>query len=164
VRIGAERLLERALAAVTAAALALMMVLTFVEVVARYFLATPLSGAEEVKSFLLGITIFSALPLVTWQQRHIAVRSLAALLKGRAVVIQRRIVAAGTALGLAFVAFLLAGQARAMASDGTLTTYLDLPEAPFAVLFAALAALAAVLAVVLLVRGGDLAAPNAGPE
>ncbi len=156
--------LERALAAAAGAALALMMAITFVEVVARYFLGAPLSGAEEIKSFLLGITIFAAIPVVTWRQRHIAVRSLAALLKGRALATQRRIVAAGATLGLAFVAYLLAGQARIMAADGTLTTYLDLPEAPLVAVFAALAALAALLAAMLLVRGGGTAAPGAGPE
>ncbi len=160
-------LVETVLATVAGLSLFLMMALTFVEVVARYFLGTPLAGAEEVKSFLLGITIFSALPLVTWQQRHIAVRSLAALLKGRALSVQRLVVLAGAALGLAFVSYLLVDQTRAMAADGTLTTYLDLPEAPIVAVFAGLAAFAALVAAVLLVRGDSAAgadAPGAGPE
>jgi TRAP-type transport system small permease protein len=162
-------LVERVLAGLAATSLFLMMALTFVEVVARYFLAAPISGSEEVKSFLLGITIFSALPLVTWQQRHIAVRSLAAFLKGRALSAQRAIVLAGATAGLAFVAYLLADQAHAMYLDGTLTTYLDLPEAPIVALFALLAVLASLIALVLLLRGApggqDAAgAAGAGPE
>jgi TRAP-type transport system small permease protein len=159
-------LVDRVLAAVAAASLFLMMALTFVEVVARYFLGTPLSGAEEIKSFLLGITIFSALPLVTWQQRHIAVRSLAALLKGRALSVQRVVVLAGAVAGLSFISYLLADQTRAMAADGTLTAYLDLPEAPIVAVFAALAAFAAFLAATLLFGGGGAAGGHeaAGPE
>ena len=157
-------LVETVLAAIAALSLFAMMALTFIEVVARYFLDAPLAGAEEVKAFLLGITIFAALPIVTWQQRHIAVRSLAALLRGRARAVQRLVVLAGAVAGFSFVAYLLADQTRAMAADGTLTTYLDLPEAPVVAVFAALASLAALVAAVLLLQGGETGAPDVGPH
>lgn len=160
-------LVETVLAAIAAVSLFTMMALTFVEVVARYFLGAPLAGAEEVKAFLLGITIFSALPLVTWQQRHIAVRSLAGLLRGRARAAQRLVVLSGAVAGFSFVAYLLADQTRAMAEDGTLSTYLNLPEAPVVAVFAALATVAALVAAALLVKRGETAGagpPGAGPE
>jgi TRAP-type transport system small permease protein len=157
-------LLRRLCAPVAALALFLMMALTIAEVVGRYFLALPVTGAEEVKAFLLGFTVFTALPLVTAAERHIAVRSLANLLKGGAASVQRIVVRAGTAFGLAFIAALLYGQARALAAEGTLTDFLDLPLAPAIYVFAALAAAAALAALALLAKRPDETRGTAGPE
>ena len=54
-----------------------MMALTFINVVARYFFNRPIAGGEEIQAFLLGFIIFGGIPLVTYHQRHIAVRSFA---------------------------------------------------------------------------------------
>ena len=78
---------------------------------------------------------------------------------------QRVVVLAGAVAGLSFVTYLLVDQARSMAEDGTLSTYLDLPEAPVVAVFAALASLAALVAAVLLLRGAPEAHGGAaGPE
>lgn len=156
----------RILAPVAALCLFVMMALTIVEVVSRYFLNAPITGVEEVKAFLLGFTIFTALPLVTRAQRHIAVRSLAELLRGRALAAQRLLVAGGTTAGLGFVTFLLADQAWSLAEAGTLTSFLDLKIAPAVYLFAAFAAVAALVALAQLhLRSGGARAPAepAGP-
>lgn len=156
---------ERGLAPVAAVCLFAMMALTFIEVVWRYFLNTPVTGGEEIQSFLLGFTVFAALPLVTGRERHIAVRALASLLKGRAALVQRALVHAGTALGLAFLGFLLFDQAQSLREGGTLTNFLDLPVAPAAYVFAVLAGIAAVMAIdrlVALLRGER--APAAPPD
>jgi TRAP-type C4-dicarboxylate transport system permease small subunit len=162
-----RRRVERLLAPVAATCIFLMMALTFVEVVWRYFLGSPITGGEEIKSFLLGFTIFTALPLVTLRQRHIAVRSLAAMLRGRAAMVQRALVLIGAVAGFACIGLLLLDQALAMSEEGTLTNYLDLPEAPAVYLLAALAGVAALMAldrlVVFLGDGGDEPAPHA-PE
>jgi TRAP-type transport system small permease protein len=161
---------ERFLAPIATACLFLMMAGTFVEVIARYFLAMPLTGVEEVKSFLLGFTVFTALPLVTRQERHIAVRSLANLLRGRVRFIQRSVVQVGTMLGLGFLAYLLWDQAGSLARDDTLTNFLDLPVSPSVYIFSGLAAGAAIMALerlVLLFGAGDTetdGADTAGPE
>jgi TRAP-type transport system small permease protein len=162
-------LVERVFAPVAATCLAALMALTFIEVVWRYFLNSPLTGVEEIKSFLLGFTIFAALPLVTYRQRHIAVRSLAALLRGAARIAQQGLVLAGTTAGFAFVTYVLIDQARALAEDGTLTSYLDLEMAPFVYCFAAFTAVAALVALSAFARfcaGGhrDADAQAAGPE
>jgi TRAP-type transport system small permease protein len=139
-----------------------MMALTFIGVVARYFLDMPIPGAEEMQSFLLGFTVFSAIPLVTHRQRHIAVRAFAALLKGRALFVQRVFVLAMTGLGFAFMGYLVLLQAIELQDEGTLSTYLNIPEAPFAYVFAALLGFAALVAFALLVRllrGHELAEP-----
>ena len=157
---------------VAALCLFAMMALTFASVVARYFLNMPIPGDSEMQSFLLGFIIFSALPLVTEMQRHIAVRSFAALLKGRALFLQRAFVLAMTGLGLGFMGYLILLQAIELQEEGTLSTFLDIPEAPFTYVFAALTGIAALVAFVLLylllVGRDDASATSAvegpGPE
>lgn len=150
----------RLLGPIAAACLFSMMALTFVGVVARYFFNRPIAGAEEVQAFLLGFIIFSGIPLVTYHQRHIAVRSFAALLKGRALFAQRVFVLALTGFGFAFMAYLLYLQGAQLEEEGSLSTFLQIPEAPFTYLYAALMLAAGIVAFALLVamlRGQQLA-------
>jgi TRAP-type C4-dicarboxylate transport system permease small subunit len=151
--------------ALAAAALFGIMTLTFVGVIARYFLGQPIIGDDEVQACLLGIIVFSALPLVTAAQKHIAVKSFAGLLKGRPLFVQKLAVLLMTGLGFSFVAYLIVVQGLELQENGTLSTYLDIPEAPLAYVFAALTAIAAGTAfirVYLLLRGRDPGAPAGG--
>ena len=137
-----------------------MMALTFIGVVARYFFNNPIAGSEEIQAFLLGFIIFSGIPLVTYHQRHIAVRAFASMLKGRALFAQCVFVLALTGFGFAFIGYLLFLQGVQLQEEGTLSTFLQIPEAPFAYIFAALITAAAIVAFALLVaflRGQQLA-------
>ena len=137
-----------------------MMALTFVGVVARYFFNRPIAGGEEIQSFLLGFIIFGGIPLVTYRQRHIAVRSFAALLKGPALFVQRVFVLGLTGFGFVFIGYILLLQALQLQEEGTRSTFLNVPEAPFAYIFAGLITAAGIVALVLLVallRGEQLA-------
>src|SRR5579863_9577699 len=142
----ANALPERLLGAIAAVCLFAMMALTFATVIARYFLDRPIAGDSELQAFLLGLIIFAALPLVTRAQRHIAVRALASLLKGRALILQHGFVLGATVAGLAFIAYLIFLQGETLRAEGIRTSYLDLPEAPFAYVFAALVLSAALMA------------------
>lgn len=148
----ARSLPERLLATLAALCLFGMMALTFATVIARYFLNRPIAGDAELQAFMLGLIIFSALPLVTRAQRHIAVRSLAALLKGRALVLQHAFVLAATGAGFAFMAYLIFLQGETLREEDIKTSYLNVPEAPFAYFFAGLTAVAALTAGALLYR------------
>jgi TRAP-type C4-dicarboxylate transport system permease small subunit len=143
---------ERVLGTIAAMCLFAMMALTFATVIARYFLNRPIAGDSELQAFLLGLIIFSALPLVTRAQRHIAVRALASLLKGRALVLQHAFVLGATVAGLAFIAYLIFLQGETLRGEGIRTSYLNMPEAPFAYCFAALVLIAALMAGELLYR------------
>jgi TRAP-type transport system small permease protein len=50
-----------------------LMALTCADVVGRYFLGTPISGAFEMTEMLLASLIFAGLPLVTLRNDHITV-------------------------------------------------------------------------------------------
>jgi TRAP-type C4-dicarboxylate transport system permease small subunit len=157
----------RFLGPLAAVCLFAMMALTAVGVIARYFFNHPIAGDSEMQAFLLGFIVFSGIPLVTYRQRHIAVRSFAALLKGGALFVQRVFVLALTGCGFAFMAYIILLQAIELQEEGTLSTYLDIPEAPFTYIFAALMAIAALVAFALLaalLRGRELAEPYSRTE
>ncbi len=143
---------DRLFRALAATCLFAMMTLTFVTVVARYFLNRPIAGDYELQAFLLGLVIFSAVPLVTRAQRHIAVRVLATVLKGRARLLQHAIVLGITAAGFAAIAYLIFLQGETLGDDDIRTSYLGIPEAPFAYFFAALVLAAGLMSCELLYR------------
>ena len=123
----------------------LMMFVTFSDVIGRYFFNSPISGATEIISFLLGLTIFSAFPLVTRDRNHITVGLFERFFYGKVRYFQRLLVLFITMGIVLFVAFLMLDQALTMYFDGALTEYLDLPEAPIVFVFCGLVVLAALI-------------------
>lgn len=55
---------------------ATMMALTFLDVVFRYLLSRPIYGAFELTEVLMGLMVFTALPLVVWHRENIVVTVL----------------------------------------------------------------------------------------
>lgn len=51
----------------------LLMLLTCVDVVGRYFFNNPLVGATELTEIALSLIIFAAIPVITWRHGHIVV-------------------------------------------------------------------------------------------
>ena len=58
---------------IAANALFALMILTFIDVIGRYFLGRPVLGATELTEMGLAIVIFSVMPVVTWRGVHIVV-------------------------------------------------------------------------------------------
>jgi len=160
-------LVERLLGPIVALSLFSMMALTFVGVFARYLFNHPIAGDSEIQAFLLGFTVFSAIPIVTRHQRHISIRSFAALLKGRTLAIQRGFVLAATGVGFFSLAYLLYIQADMLAQENDRTVYLNIPEAPFIYFFTLLLAIAGLVAFERLYafcRGRDIGEILSEPE
>lgn len=65
-----KRRAEALLGVAASAILFAMMVLTFVDVVARYVFGRPVRGAFEVTELMLMVLIFAGLPLVSWGDEH----------------------------------------------------------------------------------------------
>src|ERR1700675_4679625 len=61
-----------------------MMVLTFVDVVARYLFSRPVRGAFEVTELMLLVLIFAGLPLVSFADEHAVMDFIDRLLGRRA--------------------------------------------------------------------------------
>jgi TRAP-type C4-dicarboxylate transport system permease small subunit len=68
---GWERRVEDTLGVAASAILLVMMLLTFVDVVARYLFNRPVRGAFEVTELLLVVLIFAGLPLVSYADEHV---------------------------------------------------------------------------------------------
>ena len=65
-----ERRADALLGVVASAVLFAMMLLTVVDVVARYVFSRPLRGAFEVTELMLLVLIFAGLPLVSFSDEH----------------------------------------------------------------------------------------------
>jgi TRAP-type transport system small permease protein len=80
-----ERRVEAILGVAASAILFAMMVLTFVDVVARYLFNWPLRGAFEVTELMLLVLIFAGLPLVSFTDEHAVMDFVDRIVRGRAL-------------------------------------------------------------------------------
>ena len=65
--------LDRWLGLMSAIPLALIVVLTFLDVFARYLISAPIRGSLEIIQFAMALSIFASLPLVTRHRGHVTV-------------------------------------------------------------------------------------------
>ena len=79
-----ERRVEAALGVVASVILLAMMLLTFVDVVARYGFSRPVRGAFEITELMLLVLIFAGLPLVSFTGEHALMDFVDRLLPSRA--------------------------------------------------------------------------------
>lgn len=68
-----QRFIARPLSIAATVVMFFMMVLTLVDVIGRYLLSIPVTGAFEITEFMLASVIFLGLPLVTSNEGHITV-------------------------------------------------------------------------------------------
>lgn len=161
---GLQRLLERTLGIAAGLLLLILVGITCVDVVGRYFLNAPLEGAFEMTEVLLVALVFAALPLATERREHVEVDLLASAFSQH---INRLMIAFGGlfagAVLLTFAWRLVVHSIKA-AEDGTVTNALQIPLAPFGYLAAGACLISAIIAVL---RGFYLppdAEPNAAKE
>lgn len=138
----AERWASRTLGVVTALTLFAMMVLTFVDVWGRYLLRQPVFGGYEVTEFLMGVLIFSGLPILCAREGHVSIDVFDTFIPRKwrrpqlAII---NLVSAGALGVLAWRMFLQAGE---LWRNHEVTMTLKIPHGPFALLFAVLSAAA----------------------
>lgn len=122
--------LARALTAIVCLLIFAMMALVFFDVLGRYLLSAPITGAFEIIEFLLALLIFSGLPLVTMSRGHITIGMFDEVAKGRAKWVQQFLIALCSAGALLFIAERLLRQAQDMEVAQKITGYLETPVAP----------------------------------
>src|SRR5207244_1604998 len=119
-----------------------MMLLTVVDVVARYVFSRPLRGAFEATELMLLVLIFAGLPLVSYADEHVTMDFIDRVLPGAAT---RALIRTVHAL-FAAVMFLLAWQvwlkAGKISADGDTTDVLRVAIGPFVYFMAAAIGLA----------------------
>jgi len=125
-----------------------MMLLTFVDVAGRKLLASPVYGAYEVTEFMMGVLIFSALPLVTARENHVTIDVFDHFIPPRIGRWQRVLVNLLSSLVLAFLGWRLWVLAASHLRTNEVTMTLRIPHAPFTHAFAVMALLAAIACLV----------------
>lgn len=73
----------RVLASLAGSMILMMMAVTTMDVVGRYFFGRPLFGAYEITEILMGLVIFAGMPLTTAAREHITVNFLEKTLSRR---------------------------------------------------------------------------------
>ena len=140
-----ERRVEALLGVAASAILFAMMVLTFVDVVARYLFSRPVRGAFEVTELMLVVLIFAGLPLVSYANEHAVMDFIDRLLppKGqRALIAFVHLVCAAVLVLLAWLVWLKADKIWAYRDA---TDVLRILYGPFVYFMALMIALTAVI-------------------
>lgn len=146
--------LERALGWILAIALTASMTVVVIDVVGRYLFLSPLKGADDLNSILIGIMVFAGLPLVTAREDHIRVDLLTALMPPP---LRRGLHRIFALVGAGVLAVKLWTTAAIFAGFNDRTPMLRLPIAPFAYAMAVLAVISAALQLALALRPSSLA-------
>ena len=121
--------------------LSIMVVLTCIDVIGRYFFAAPLLGAHELITLSMGIMIFLGMPLVTAADEHLTVDIAQKFLSPKGKRVRRIVVNAFAALTFLLFAYLLWLLGDGLAEDFMTTEDLELEQAPLALLMAAMCVL-----------------------
>ena len=150
---------ERALGVLMAIPVALIVVLTFVDVFGRYVFSAPLRGSIEIIEQAMALVIFAALPLVTRHRGHISVGLLDNVGSAGVRRLRGALCDGVAALGLALIAWRLVAQSLHDLKAGAASVVLGLQHAPLGFAMAALAGASCVAALGLawgkLVHTGD---------
>lgn len=143
----------RLLTWVVAASLGAMMVLTFVDVVARKLLGAGVPGSVEVTELLMLGVMFAGLPLASLKGEHVVFDMLDAWLPAWLLRWQAVLANATCAALLAGAGVLVLQRAGRTAQQGDVTPALAIGVAKFHYLIGGLLLVTALVHLVLLVRG-----------
>ena len=144
---------ETVLGSAAALMLVAMTLLTTVDVVGRYFLNRPLTGAFELTELAMGALVFLSLPLVTLRREHVTVDLLEGAVPRAWRHAQKALLDLTAAACLAVIAWQLWLKAGHMAGAGETTATLQIAVYPLVYVMAALASVT--VAVMLVMAWGD---------
>jgi TRAP-type C4-dicarboxylate transport system permease small subunit len=134
--------LDFGLKLVMALFLFVMMALTAADVVGRYVLNAPISGAFEIVQYLMAVVVFAALPVTTAADAHLSVSLMPRTIPGTIGWLHRVVIRAVSAVALLLIAWRMADQAQILSNSQQVSGFLQLPLAPVAAVMAAFAFLA----------------------
>ena len=157
-----ERQADAVLGIAASALLMLMMVLTFVDVVARYLLNRPIRGAFEITELTLLVLIFAGLPLVSHADEHVTMDFIDRILPRRLAGLWIRAMHGACAAIMFFLTWQVWIKASKISGYGDTTDVLRLAVGPFVYFMAAMICLTGVVHVFKIFSPG--AAREASPE
>lgn len=136
------RWLDFGLKVIMAVFLFAMMALTAADVIGRYLLNAPISGAFEIVQYLMAVVVFAALPVTTAVDGHLTVSLIPPQMPGAIGRVHRVFIRLLSAAGLLLIAWRMARQSQILAGSQQVSGYLQLPLAPVAAAMAVFATLA----------------------
>ena len=140
-----KRRVEALLGVAASIILLAMMLLTAVDVVARYLFNRPLRGAFEVTELLLLVLIFAGLPLVSFSEEHAVMDFIDRVTGVRSRRWLRRLVEAVSAAFMFLMAWLMWAKADRIWAYRDATDVLRILYGPFVYFMAVALALAGVI-------------------
>jgi TRAP-type C4-dicarboxylate transport system permease small subunit len=117
---------------------------TVVDVTGRYAFNSPIPGGVEVIEFLLGLTIFSALPLVTVKRSHITVELFDGFMSARFKKIREALVLIASVGMIVFITERMWSTAIYMLENDEISLHLEVETAPLLFMLTGLSAISAV--------------------
>ena len=143
---------EAILMGIVATTVFLMMAITFVDVAGRYIFSAPIPGGFELIEFLMPLSIFAGLPIITRRRTHIVVSILDRWFRGGLGEARRLVVDAGSLAVVAFIAERMWSQGDGLAEAQIESGYLEWPVAPAAYAISVLSAVTCVVLVLMVLR------------
>ena len=140
-----EKRVDAVLGVAASAILFSMMLLTFVDVVARYLFNFPLRGGFEITELMLLVLIFAGLPLVSHADEHVTMDFIDRMLPPRGVALVVRAAHALCAAVMFFLTWQVWIKAAKIAGYGDTTDVIKIPIGPFVYFMAAMIALTALI-------------------
>jgi TRAP-type C4-dicarboxylate transport system permease small subunit len=150
-----ERRADAVLGVAASAILFAMMLLTFVDVVARYLLNFPLRGGFEVTELMLLVLIFAGLPLVSHADEHVTMDFIDRVLPAAALLALKRGAHAVCAALMFFLSWQMWIKAGRIMAAGDYTDVVKIPYGPFVYFMVAMIALTGLVHVVKIFAPGD---------
>jgi len=133
-----ERPFDAVLGIASSVILLCMMLLTFVDVVARYLFNFPLRGGFEVTELMLLVLIFAGLPLVSHADEHVTMDFIDRMLPPRAAKLVVRAAHALCAAVMFFLTWQVWIKAQRISGYGDTTDVIKIPVGPFVYFMAAM--------------------------
>ena len=133
-----ERRADAVLGIAASILLSCLMLVTFVDVVARYLFNRPIRGAFDVTELLLLVLIFAGLPLVSHADEHVTMDFIDRMLPAPAVPVLIRAVHALVAAVFFFLTWQVIIKAGRISAYGDTTDVLRIAVGPFVYFMAAM--------------------------
>ncbi len=143
-----ERQVDAVLGVAASVLLFCMMLLTFVDVIARYLLNRPIRGGFEITELALLVLIFAGLPLVSHADEHVTMDFIDRLLPERLARLWQRVMQGICAALMFFLTWQVWIKAGKISSYGDTTDVLRILIGPFVYFMTAMIGLTAIVHVI----------------
>lgn len=143
------QLLQKILGVIAAVVLFVMMLITAVDVIGRYFFNKPVAGGFEITEMSLAVLIYCALPLVSARREHIVIDTFDVFMSSGFKTFLNRLSDSICFAALLGVGYLLFRRAARVAEYGDTTNVLQIPLAPVVYIMSIMIVIASLMHLVL---------------